>query len=324
MGRMFASFFFGLLLVVLSSFPTSAEKLKFSFGSLAGSNSPVWVAKERGFFKKYGIDAELLYIVGGRVSTQALVAGEVQMGTMGPSAIIRAALAGADLVYVMGMSDPPNFQLVAQKEITDIKQLRGKRVGIGQFGGGPDYSVRVVLERSGLIPDKDVLVIQMGVGVPGRLAAVRARSIESVVISPPITLLARKEGFNVLVDFLDVIPDFISSAVATSRSYLKQNPKAVESGLRALIEACKYIRSNEEGTKKIIAQYMKLEDTAILDQYYREVILKEITNKYFLNVKGIQFVIEQEGKRDPKIAQAKPEDFIDHRFLDKLKREGYF
>ena len=89
--------------------PAKAEKVHFSYSSLTGSQSPLWVAREAGFFKKHNIDADLVYIPGGSVDVQALLSGELQMGTSGPGAVIRSNLAGADLVYVAVGSNKLDF-----------------------------------------------------------------------------------------------------------------------------------------------------------------------------------------------------------------------
>lgn len=322
--KRFTGLCFAALLLVFANRPSyAAEKMRVSFGALNGPQSPVWVAKERGFFKKHGIDAEVIYIVGTQPSAQAMIAREVHLGAIGPSAVVRATLAGGDLVYVAGMFGAADFVLVTQKEITNINQLRGKRVGIGRFGGGPDFTVRVVLEQYGLRPEKDVTILQMGVGNAGRLAALQAKAIESIIIGPPFTFHARKQGFNLLVNFSEAMPDFISAGLATTRTYARQNPKAAENGIKALIDACEYIRSNEEGTLEIIGRYMRVVDKDILKEYYREIV-KDITGRYYLNAKAVELVLEQEKKTDPKAAKAKPVEFIDHSFLDRLKKEGYF
>ncbi len=303
----------------------AAEKLKFSFSSLVGSQSPLWIANEVGIFKKHGIDAQLVYIPGGRVVVQAMLAGELQMGIAGPGAVIRANLAGADFVYVAVSSNMADFVLVTPRRITDIQQLRGKRIGIGQFGGGPDYTTRIVLEKHGLIPDKDVRIVQMLTGQPGRLAALEsgAGAIEGVVISPPLTLQARQLGFNLLIDYSEVIPNFFTSGFIVTRRYVQQNPQTVENAVKALVDAVRYLFSNEEGAIKVIGHYMRITDRAFLQAYHREVIVKQINKTLYPDTKAIDFVLQQEAKTNPAAAKVKPEDFIDTRFLDKLKKEGY-
>ncbi len=307
---------------LLARVNAAAEKLNFSFSSLDGVQSPIWITKEKGFFKKHGIDVELLYIPGGRVVVQAMVAGELQMASAGPSAVIRANLAGADLVYVAVGSNKADFALVTAKNFTDLQQLRGKRVGIGQFGGGPDYTTRIVLEKHGLSPDKDVRIVQMLTGQPGRLAALQSGAIEGVVIAPPLTLKAKEMGFNVYGYSKD-IPHFFTSGFITTRRYAQKNPTVVESAIKALLDGVRSISADEEGTVNVIGRYMKITDQALLGQFYREIIVKQINPTLYPDVRALDFILQQERKVNSAAAKAKAGDFIDTKFLDKLRKEGY-
>jgi NitT/TauT family transport system substrate-binding protein len=300
----------------------AAERINFSFSSLSGNNAVLWVAKDAGFFKKHGIDAQLVYIVGGRVVVQAMLAGEVHMGIAGPGAVIRSNLAGGDLVYVGFGSTKMDFALVTPKGITDIPQLRGKRVGIGQFGGAPDYTTRMVLEKHALIPDKDVRIIQMFIGQPGRLAALQSGAVDGIVINPPLTLQAKQMGFNVY-DYARDIPYFLSMGFVTTRRYARQSPHTVEKVVKALLDGSRYVFSNEEGVVKILSRYTKVTDYALLRSYYREVLSEKLDRSLYPDAKGLEVVLEQERKTNPAAAKARPEDFVDTTFLDKLKKEGY-
>lgn len=314
-------FYCSWLLFIFTYSPVSAEKIKISFSSITGSQSPLWIAKEQGFFKKHGLDVDLVYIVGGRVVAQAMMSGEIKFGFVDLGNIVRANLAGGGLVLVAVLRDKANFFLVSLKEITDIQQLKGKRVGIGQFGGPPDYMTRMVLEKHGLRPDKDVSIVQMLVGQGGRLAALQAGVIESVVINPPLTLVAKKMGFNLLMDYSEALPPVMVSGLTTTRKFIKENPKTVENAVKATVDAVNYILSNEEGAMKIIGRYMNLTDQALLKEYYRQLALKEISKSFFPDVKGVEFFLAQEHVPPGK---ARPEDFIDPSFLTRLKKEGYF
>ncbi len=319
----FRASFLGLIILLwtIPSFPE--EKVNFSYSSLSGPSTPLWVAKGAGFFTKHGIDAQLVYITGGRVVIQAMLAGEAQMAIAGPAAVIRANLAGGDLVYVGVASDVVDFVLVVAKGISDIRQLRGKRVGIGQFGGAPDFLSRVVLEKYGLKPDKDVRIVQMLTGQPGRLAALQANAIEAVVIQPPVSLLAKQMGFNLLIDYSTTLPPFVASGFVTTRKFTQQKPQTVENCIKALLDAVRYIYSNEEGTVRIVGQTMKIADYGFLKQYYREVLLQQFKKTLYPDVKAFELVLEQERKTNPAATKAKVEDFLDTRFLDKLRKEGY-
>lgn len=313
----------GLILLLLTLPVFSAEKVNFSYSSLTGNSSPLWVAKESGFFKKHGVDAQLVYIVGGRVVVQSMLAGEVHMAIAGPAAVIRANLAGADLVYVGVASEAVDFVLVTDKGINDIQQLRGKRVGIGQFGGAPDFLSRIVLEKYGLKPDKDVRIVQMLTGQPGRLAALQTKAIEAVVIQPPASLLAKQLGFHLLVDYSMVLPPQVVTGFVTTRKFIRQKAPIVENCLKALLDGVRYIYSNEDDTVRILGRTMKITDEAFLKEYRREVLLKQLHTTLYPDVKAFELVFEQERKTNPAAAKAKAEDLIDTSFLDKLKKEGY-
>ena len=127
-----------LLFTVLNN--AFAQRINFSFSSLTGTQSPLWVAKEAGFFKQHGLDARLVYIPGGSVVVQAMHSGELQFGVSGPAAVIRGNLGDADFAFVAVGSNKIDFVLITAKPITNVQDLKGKRVGVGRFGGGPDYS----------------------------------------------------------------------------------------------------------------------------------------------------------------------------------------
>jgi len=300
-----------------------AQRINFSFSSLTGTQSPLWVAKEAGFFKQHGLDARLVYIPGGSVVVQAMHSGELQFGVSGPAAVIRGNLGGADFAFVAVGSNKIDFVLVTAKPITNVQDLKGKRVGVGRFGGGPDYSSRIVFEKLGLKPEKDINLLQTLGGQPTRLAILQSGAMEGVVITPPFTLQAKQLGFNLLLEYSKVIPNYFSSGFITTRRYIRENPQIVENTVKSLMDAMRYVFSNEDGTIKIVGRYMKITDEAFLRSYYREALLGQINRTLQPDPKAIEFILEEERKTNPAAERVKPEDFMDTRFLDKLRKEAY-
>lgn len=300
-----------------------AQRINFSFSSLTGTQSPLWVAREAGFFSRHGLDARLVYIPGGSVVVQAMHSGELQFGVSGPAAVIRGNLGGSDFAFVAVGSNKIDFVLVTAKHITNIKDLKGKRVGVGRFGGGPDYSSRIVFEKLGLKPEKDINLMQTLGGQPTRLAILQSGAMEGVVITPPFTLQARQMGFNLLLEYSDLIPHYFSSGFITTRRYIRENPQIVENVVKALVDAMRYVFTNEEGTIKIVGRYMKISDEAFLKSYYREALLGQINRTLQPDAKAIAFILEEERKSNTAAERVKAEDFMETRFLDKLRKEGY-
>ena len=314
-----------LLVVVLSAIPRqcfTADKINFAYSALSGLQAPLWVAKETGFFKKHDIDPQVLLIVGGRVISQTMFAGEVQMGVASMAALLQANTAGGDLIYVAYFGSRTDYALFATKDITDIKQLRGKRLGIGQFGGGPDFTSRIVLEKNGLVPDKDVRIVQMLVPDSGRLAALQAGAIEAILLQAPTSLRAISLGFNQLVDYSTVLP-FPLASLATTRSYIRQSPGIVKRIVRAHLDAVRHIFANEEASLRVLAQYTKITDSAFLREYHGKIILPRLSQTLAPDRPAIEFIVDLERKRNPAAAKLKAESFFDSTFIDELRKEGY-
>jgi NitT/TauT family transport system substrate-binding protein len=299
-----------------------ADKMNFAYSALSGLQAPLWIAKEAGFFKKHDIDAQVLFIVGGRVISQAMFAGELQMGLSSMAALLQANAAGGDLTYVGYFGSKTDYALFSTKDITDVKQLRGKRLGIGQFGGGPDFASRIVLEKHGLVPDKDVRILQMLVPDSGRLAALQAGAIEAIMLQAPTSLRAQSLGFNQLLDFSNELL-FPLASLTTTRAYIKQNPAVVKRAVRAHLDAVRFMFANEDATLKILARYTKISDTAFLREYHRKIILPRLSQTLAPDRAAIDFILDVEKKRNPAVAKFRAESFYDATFVDELRKEGY-
>lgn len=314
-----------LLMVILGALSrpcAAADKVNFAYSALSGLQAPLWVAKEAGFFKKHDIDAQVLFIVGGRVISQAMFAGELQMGLSSMAALLQANAAGGDLTYVAYFGSKTDYALFSTKEITDVKQLRGKRLGIGQFGGGPDFASRIVLEKHGLIPDKDVRIVQMLVPDSGRLAALQAGVIESILLQAPTSLRAMSLGFNQVLDYSNELL-FPLASLTTTRAYIRQSPAVVKRVVKAHLDAVRFMFANEDATLKILARYTKINDTGFLREYHKKIILPRLSQTLAPDRAAIEFILDVERKRNPAVAKFKPESFYDGTFIDELRKERY-
>jgi ABC-type nitrate/sulfonate/bicarbonate transport system substrate-binding protein len=112
--------------------------VRIGYGGIAGYQLPLWVVREAGISRKYGIEVEPLLIAGGALNMQALVAGSIQMSQNSASSAIQGAVRGAPIVVIATLENKMPFQIVARAEIKDPQQLKGKRIGILRFGGSND------------------------------------------------------------------------------------------------------------------------------------------------------------------------------------------
>lgn len=324
MGKLNArlwSFCFVILSALIATASAQTTRLKTSYSAITANNSPVWIAKEKGFFEKNHLDVQVLLIESGTTSIQALVAGETQIAQLSGGVILSSGLAGSDVVCISGLENLSAFSLIAQKEIKSAEQLKGKRLAISRFGSASDLAARLILQKLGLNPDKDVTLLQVG-GTSTRLAAITKGAVESTVITPEFYILARKAGVTTLADPLSAKIDFPQNSIATSRSFLKSHPETVSQYLKAIIEATHYFKNNRDESVRILSKYLKIDDKEALTQIYDlyKNILQPIT---YPTTEGMQLLLGWMAQTDTRAKGAKAEQFIDAVPLKEIEKSGF-
>jgi NitT/TauT family transport system substrate-binding protein len=299
---------------------SSPTVINVVYSSFSGSSVPVWIAQERGFFAKYGLKPNLVYATGRR-PTQALVAGEVQFISTAASASIPATVAGADIVILAGASNVSPLEIFSKPDIKRPEQLRGKRLGITTFGSSTDTAAAFALTKWGLKPT-DIVLLQLG-GVPEVLAALGSSAIDAGVLSDPTTIAARKAGFHRLASLRELGLNVQHAAIAAQRSYIRANPDVTERFLRAYSEAILYFHANRPGTLDVMTKYLRRMDRESVAESYDN-HLTIIPKVPYPTLEGIQFILDELAKENPRAKQFKPEALIDKTFIEKLDREGFF
>jgi NitT/TauT family transport system substrate-binding protein len=132
--------------------------------------APLWITQERGFFRKYGLDVQLVFIESGSTAVQSLISNEVAFAQMAGPAVLQSRLRGSDVVLIAGSLNTMVYQLMVDKDITRPDQLKGKTIAVSRFGSSSDFATRYALDRFGLIPEKDVTILEIG-SQPARFAA---------------------------------------------------------------------------------------------------------------------------------------------------------
>ncbi|MBI4526712.1 MAG: ABC transporter substrate-binding protein [Deltaproteobacteria bacterium] len=298
-----------------------AVKLRASYSSITANNTPIWITREKGFFNKYQLDLQIVLIESGTTSIQALIAGETQIAQLGGGVVLSSGLSGADVVVVARLENRLAFTLIAQKNIKSSDQLRGKRLAISRFGSASDLGARLILQRSGLMPEKEVSILQVG-GTSTRLAALTKGNVESAVLTPEFSLLANKSGFTILATPLSVRIDFPQNAIATSRAFLKAQPESVSQFLKAVIEGVHFYKNSREESIRIMGKYLNIQDQEAMGEIYD--LYKNIFLPVpFPTVEGMQTLLSWMAQRDPRAAEAKVEQFIDTTTLKEIEKSGF-
>jgi NitT/TauT family transport system substrate-binding protein len=322
MGRSFVAILTILSIISLDS-EGFCQEINFSYSSLIGIQSPLWIAQDAGFFKKHRLDVNVVYMPGGASVVQEMQAGRLQMAISAPAAVLRANLGGSDFAYIGALSNRIDYVLIADKNIKSVQQLRGKKIAIGTVGAGPDYFGHIVFEKLGMRVGKDVTFVPTVGGQPTRLAMLQSGSVDGAVLSPPYTLNAIQLGFPAVLSYASVIPHLFSNGYFARRRYLRDNPRTAENIVKALLDATRYVFSNPGETIEVLARRLRIQDVAFLKRYYQEVLVNQLDRDLYVNGKGIEAFLEQEGKTNADAAKLKPNAFFDTAILDKLRKEGY-
>ena len=285
---------------------------------------PAWFAKEAGIFQKNGLDVQLVNFTGGPIATAALISGDVAVTQVSGPSVVSANLKGADTVFIAGGTITLDYWLMSRREIKTAEDLKGGNIGIGRFGGVNDAMLRFVLPKLGLTAGKDVTIRQMG-GVPLRLAAMESGQIQASLLSPPVTLSALKRGFNVLADLAALGMVYQHTAPATTRRFIRENPEAARAYVKSQLESVHRLKTDREGGIRVLAKYIPgLKDRDVLEKAYdRAITDAQLPRKQYPTMEGIRAILESLADSEPKARTAKPDEFVDTRFIRELDQSGF-
>jgi NitT/TauT family transport system substrate-binding protein len=309
-----------LLLLPIRSSAASAEKIRVAFVSPSPTQSPIWIAKEAGFFAKQGLEAEVLLLPGSPRMVQTLISGDIDYAIVGATAAMRARMRGADVVILATTANISNMKLLVGRDsgIRQLEDLKGKTLGVSQYGSDADGFARIVLEKAGLKAEKDVPIIQLG-GHPQVAAALAAGKIPAGVLGGLALLTAQKSGAVLLTSGVKLKTVALSGTLATTGSRIQRNRDSVMRFMRAFVEAVRYFKANPDGTLPILRKYMGGINSEQARVVYDEA-LEVFEDLPVPAERGIQAVLDRES--DPKAKTAQAGYFIDLSFLREIDRSG--
>jgi NitT/TauT family transport system substrate-binding protein len=318
----------GNLLVRAQTVTFAAEptKVLLAHGAISANVAPLWIAKEQGLYRKYGVDAELVFIIAGRAA-QAMLAGQVPVGLVGATHVTNAVTGGGDLVMILGLQNTLDYLFISRPAIKSGEELKGKKVAIGTPAGSASLATYVALDHLGLVPRRDQIVLLGVGGVPERLGALRSGSVEATSLSPEFGQVVVSEGYRVLVDTGKENVPFQSSGMVVSRSFMRSNPQLVENLAKATVEGVAFVHkpSNKEIVLKSLARNLRLDKPDRLEKAY-ENLVGEVPRKPCPSMEGVASVLKLMAQHglNAKATQVKPEEVADLSLCKKFEESGFF
>ena len=310
------------LLLALPLSARSADNIIVGVSGPAINMVYAFVARDAGLWQKYGIDPRVVLFDAGSLMAQAMLSGDVKISISSGPAVIAARSQGADTIIVAACVNTLPYSIVAAKGITQWSQLKGKKIAISRLGSGTDTALRLVLKKYGLDAARDVTIVQLGTQ-PSRLQALSAGVIDATIISPPLDLAAKKQGYPILVNIAELGIPYPQQVIETTDRFVRENPQTVKNFLKGFIEGVHYAATYKEETKKIITKYLKTVDPEIVEATYQSYL--QVTDySGYPNLDGMRNAMEEVAQRVPAVKSKKPEEFVNTRFLKELEKEGFF
>ena len=312
-----------LFFVLAVCFGASAqEKVRLSHSALETSNAVWFIAQELGFYKKHGLDSELLFIPSTTTSLTSLLAGDVHVANVSGGAVASAVLAGAQIAIVACYLNSLPYEMVVHESIKSAEELKGKSIGISRLGSASDVAARALLRGLNLEPDKQVPIMQVG-GSSERAAAFRAGRIAGFPSPPGVIHLTKGMPHRILISTADFKQrfEFPYICAATTKTYLQKNRETVKKVILAHIEAVHFVKTRKDESKKIMAKYARTNNEDYLEAAYTaSAKLYDVVP--LVTRPGVDVQIKEATSRKPG-AQLRFEDMVDESIVKELDKSGF-
>jgi NitT/TauT family transport system substrate-binding protein len=307
------------LLLALAAGPLPAQSpVRINWTAVTGAQSGMFMAQQEGLFRKHGLDVELIHIPSSSRGIQAILAGEIAFSFMDGSNAAQANMKGANLALVAGATNRQVFSLMAKSEFKRITDLKGKKIGITRLGSSTHTSALYALGSAGLkTADYQLLPL---LEVPNIFTALAAGQIDAGIMSPPTNARAKRAGFVELMNVAKEGPEFVSVAVGTSRSYIKANEEIVRRVVRAYAAGVQTFKVNKPAALSMIQKQLKVSDPGIQEDTYSQ-FREYLEYPPYVSRKGMEAVIAEIAEKEAGAKNAKPEDFLEMRFVAELEKK---
>jgi NitT/TauT family transport system substrate-binding protein len=301
---------------------SSLRKVRMAFTSLSSVMCPPWIAREIGIFNKHGLDVEVIATPTGVEGMNALIAGEVQFLQISGGTTASAALGGADVMVVGTTLDTLVQQLIARPEIEKAEQLKGKSVGITRFGTSIDVGARLALKHFGLVPEKEIAIVQVG-GMESMVTALQTNRIQAGILSYPAITQALKLGNRVLLDVASLGIPYAFTGITTRGRLIKEDPDLVRRYMMAQTEAIARAKRDKNLALKVMAKYLRTTNPNALAESYDIDVQKYMLRVPLTTAEAMKSVLDDLAGRIPKAKDAEPKRFYDDSFVRQMQSSGF-
>jgi NitT/TauT family transport system substrate-binding protein len=302
---------------------TALNKMIVAYASISPRVAPLWAAQEQGFFKKNGIEAELIFVRGAPTLVAALTSGDMDIGYTGGTAVLGASVAGIDLKILAVLTNRVTYDLVARPGIKSAEDLRGKRFGVTSIGGTLWMGAVLGLERLGIDTNRDDIRF-MVIGDQVVLSqALEDNRIDATVVDIVFSKRLHEKGFPILAEFHKTDLPITSTSVVARGAYIQKNSRLMENFMKALLEGMAFVLGpvHRAATLKILQRRLRVNEKEA-EEGFSDIAIG-MDKKPFPSMDGLRNIQRLMKLRNPKLGSAKVEDLVDDSILRRLDESGY-
>ena len=312
----------GWLLSVEATF--GADRLRIGLSSFTPINASLWIAEEKGLFKKYGIESEVVLIGGASAAgVSSLIAGDIQFLGGAGGAVISAGLNGADVVMIGSIVNKGVQRVMARSDLKRPEDLKGKRVGVTRLGSASHLVLLMMLRTWNMSPN-DVQTMQIG-SSPAMMAALEKGGIDAAVLTEPTFFFAEDQGYRVLADLADMDIYYLHSMIDTTRAFVRTHRDLALRFMRGYIEGIAFFKKNRKESLEVLAKKLRTapSQTKYVERSYALYSSGYFENAPYPSLKGVTTVLDFLAKDNPRARSADPRSFIDASLVKELDDSGF-
>jgi ABC-type nitrate/sulfonate/bicarbonate transport system substrate-binding protein len=289
----------------LAEAPLFAQELRrINYGTTTSSaHLPVWVAKDAGLFSKAGLNVEPVQIRGGALITMAIISGSLQFSGAGAESVVAARIEGGDVALLACPVDSDPVYLITRPEIKSAAELKGKATAVTRLGSTTHFYLRAALRQVGLDPEKDMIILQLGTGSE-TVSAMESGRVAAAALTNRYAIPLLQRGWPMLVDLSTTDMVYPSSCVASSRAFVRAEPKTVDDFLRAYVAGIQLIKKDQGFAEKSLARWLRETDPVVVKKTV-EAYARLFKTAPYVPDKGLENVIKDLANR-----RAVPKEFM--------------
>jgi ABC-type nitrate/sulfonate/bicarbonate transport system substrate-binding protein len=279
-----------------------------------------WLAKDLGLYKKHGANLDLIFIDGSVRGIQSLLAGDLGYSGAVGTAVINAKLAGADIAIIESQMNTLPYFIVGNRNIKSPEDLRGRKAAVHIPGTSADFALRLALNKVG-IAYKDIKAITIG-GGPARVTATMTGQTDFTVVTEGEKIQAEKNGLKTIIDMAKLKVPFQFNCLVTTRKYIREHVDEARGVVFAMAEATHFLKTHKEETIKAMRKYTRGLPQDILEGAYAS-NTDLLADDGYPTLDGLKQTLDVQALTDSRAAKAKPEDFVDLRFVEDMRKSGF-